>query len=732
MLKRLRKRLRQRRLATAIALTLAFAVPAAPACADIGAQVFSDGAPHTVTDNIVAPVMGLDVSNPGTSATMTGHSITADWGVNAWDGGRVTLNNVAVIARNGCGLTSWSSSVITMTGGSIISSGGGGNSGVAESNGTIILNGVTIISTGSDQYGALTLPGGGTISITGGSITTTGNDSYGLMTNGGGPITMTGGSVTTTGANSHGVWGYGITLTNVAITTTGANSYALYGRGGPINATVSGQSISGAGALIYADTGSTINLSATGTSRLYGTTAMNGGGIANLTLGDSAVWMVPGNSALTTLALSGGTVSFTAPSAGVYKNLGVAGTLSGRGGAFILNANLVNGQNDLVNVSGAASGSHQVFVLGQRSAVNLYQTAKVVDLVNEAVPHTATFSGGGDIGAYRYAIAKGSDVPAGYSGVGSLVDIYLYNTFAPSTPARAAASTAASPGVLWYGEMNDIKKRLGELRLGATTDSFWARTYAGKYTVKPTGGQSFDQIMRGLEIGSDKPSDIKGGKRYLGWVAGVGRADNTFAAGGNGASDSFYLGAYGSWLKDDGSYLDIVGKHNWFRHSFSAPLLGGGSDSAAYNTNGFGLSVETGKRIERGNGVFVEPQVELAALWSEGKNYFTSNGLYVSAPATTSLQLRLGAAFGKKTAITGGGSRQVYGKLSWVEELAGRSRTTVDTLSVDSSLKGGRLVLGLGFMEDTAKRQLYLDFETATGKTTSKPWGVNLGCRWKL
>jgi len=42
-----------------------------------------------------------------------------------------------------------------------------------------------------------------------------------------------------------------------------------------------------------------------------------------------------------------------------------------------------------------------------------------------------------------------------YSGVGSLADYYLDNTFSPSTPAAAAVGISAS-AVVWYGEMNEI------------------------------------------------------------------------------------------------------------------------------------------------------------------------------------------------------------------------------------------------------------------------------------
>jgi len=605
----------------------------------------------------------------------------------------------------------------------------------ASLGGAVVLNGVAIRMNGSSSPGLRSNGSGSSITMTGGSVTVNAADMNGAV------AALVGSTISLTGVSVASAGGPGcvssaggtLVLTNSSVRSVGVNSWALWADGASsvINATVNGQDIAGESGLIVAANGGAVNLTAAGASRLYGVTESSWGvgSAINLAIGGDAVWTVPGDSNLTTLALNGGRVV----SVGPYKELYVYGNLAGGGGIFNLNANLSAGLSDLVRIGGTAAGSHRVFVtvLGGVPA-DRYRAVKIVDL-NEGAAHTATFTGGADVGAYRYGVARGAAIPAGYSGVASLADYYLYNTFGLSTPASAAVSSAAAPGIAWYGEMNDIKKRLGELRLGKTAaNDFWARTYAGKYKVKPDGGQPFDQLARGFEIGKDRLSAVNGGRRYFGWVAGVGRADNTFAAGGSGDTDSFYLGAYGSWLRDDGSYVDIVGKHNWFRNRFTAPVLGGGSDSAAYRNKGFGLSVETGKRFERGGGVFFEPQAELAALWSQGGNYTTANGLAVRAPAVTSLQMRIGAVFGKKTAVAGGGSREVYGKLSWVQELAGRYRTVIDDVSQDSSLRGGRLVAGLGFMEDTDKRQLYLDVETAWGKRTDKPWGVNLGCRWKF
>jgi outer membrane autotransporter protein len=688
--------------------------------------------------------LGAFVNDAGSTVTLTGVVIRTAGddahGLNAMNGGAVTMTggSVATTGAHSAGAFALNGGAISLTDTAVSTAGDYSHGLVASGTGsTVTMSGGAVATSGAGSFGAYAL-NGGAVSLANAAVNTSGSVRPGLEAQGAGStVTMTGGAVTTTGNNGYGayVWdGGAISLTNAAITASGAGSYALYANGGTITATINGQDISGAAGLLYADNGGAINLTAGGGSRLSGITTLGGGGAANLTLNGGATWTMPGNSSLTTLSLSGGTVAFTTPAAGgPYKTLTIDGNLGGSGGAFRLNTNLNAGLADLVSVGGTASGSHQVLVtnLGG-SPADIYRAVKVVDLVNEGAAHTATFGGGGDVGAYRYGVAQGSAL-TGYSGVGRPADYYLYNTFGPSTPANAAIGTAASTKVVWYGEMNEIKKRLGELRMGAASGGdLWARTYANKYTVKPGGGQKFDQTLYGLEFGKDKMKAVANGKRYLGWVAGTGRADRDFALGGSGKTDSHYLGGYASWIKDGGSYFDLVAKYNWFRHSFDAPLLGGGSDSGSYRNKGLGLSAEIGRRIERGNGVFVQPEAELAALWAGRASYATANGLAVEVPATNSLQLRLGVTVGRKWQAGDGASRQVYGKAAWVNEFRGDSTVRVDGVGFESSLKGHQWVAGLGFVEDAGSRQLYIDVEKSWGNTVSRAWGVNAGYRWKF
>jgi outer membrane autotransporter protein len=229
-----------------------------------------------------------------------------------------------------------------------------------------------------------------------------------------------------------------------------------------------------------------------------------------------------------------------------------------------------------------------------------------------------------------------------------------------------------------------------------------------------------------MEIGKDNPQRFAGGKRYTGFLIGYGKADNTFDSGSNGTTESVYLGAYASWMKNDGTYFDLIGKYNRFNVRFATA-----SDRGSYYSNGLGLSAEIGKRFERGKGFFVEPAAELSAMWGSNASYTTANGLTVEMPASTSLQLRLGLTAGRKWQGTGGTSRQFYGKVSWVNEFNGDSTTRVDGAAFTSSLKGSQWVAGVGFIADSTNHQIFIDVEKSWGSTVSKDWGVNFGCRWK-
>ena len=501
--------------------------------------------------------------------------------------------------------------------------------------------------------------------------------------------------------NSGAFYNYG-TFTNSGTTTNYAGNPAT---------TVDGRSV-------------TATLTSTGAFYNYGTFTNSDHAIINSS-GGLYNYGTFTNAATATLNITAGTV---------YGPIVNNGTFNVSGGTFILPAagqtlSITSLSGDAafrvagitaaapaITVTGTATDSHTLTFTGGGSAAG---TVKAVDL---PAGSTATFSGGGDVGAYYCTLDRGSTIGL------DAEDYYLSRTDQPSALSKTAMGVSASTTTVWYGEMNEIRKRMGELRLGSqSADDFWARGYASSFRVRPAGTESYRQIMRGFELGKDNPQPIAGGKKYTGFLLGYGTADNSYASGASGTTTSAYLGAYGSWLRDDGSYVDIIGKFNRFTPRFTTA-----SDSGKYNSGGLGLSAEIGKRIEQGGGRFIEPAAELSAMWARRASYTTAGGLAVEVPSAMSLQLRLGLTAGGKWQGADGASREVYVKASWVNEYKGDSTTRVDGSAFDSSIKGHQWVAGLGFVEETAHGQIYFDAEKSWGRSVSKEWGVNAGMRWKF
>lgn len=710
MLKNLKKRITLRKLnnakllAAALSTAAVLALPGAAAAADglyfdtSGGVIVNHNATVTGDNGIVniAPSLFITIY---TGATITG---TASGGAGIDNSGTITT-----LDNNGS----------TITGTDSVGHGGYGISNAGTVTTLNNNNNGTITGT---EFGIYNVAGTITTLNNNGTISGTYSGIYNTRT-----ITTLGnsGTISCTAASNPGIYNSGTitTLNNsgtISGTGSGGGGYGIYNTG-TIGTITNTGTISGSRCWIYVDSSASANVVSESGGKLYGATFVSStGGILNLTLNDST-WTVTGDSSLTNLTLGSGVVKFA--ESGAYHNI-TARTLSGSGN-FYLNSNLAAGTSDAITVTGTASGSYKLYITNTGNLPSTGQYVKVVDLMRGS---TATFSGGGDAGAYYLGVTQGSAL----SGAPDSEDYYLYYA-GPSSASRAAIDLTADNVVAWYGEMNEIKKRMGDLRMGTqSSDDFWVRTYADKYNIRPAGSDAYSQFMHGIELGKDNPQSFTGGKKYTGFVLGTGKATDTFTSG-NATTHSTYAGAYASWLRDDGSYFDLIGKYNWFSHRFDTALLSG-SDSGSYDNNGLGLSAEIGKRFEQKNGDFIEPAAELSALWASKASYTTANGLAVETPATNSLQFRLGVTAGRKWKDKDGATRQFYGKVSWVNEYKGDSTTRVDTAAFDSSLKGHQWVTGLGFIEDARHYQLYLDAEKSWGNTTSKEWGMNAGYRWKF
>ena len=201
--------------------------------------------------------------------------------------------------------------------------------------------------------------------------------------------------------------------------------------------------------------------------------------------------------------------------------------------------------------------------------------------------------------------------------------------------------------------------------------------------------------------------------------------NSTFATGtGENKHTGFAL--YGSYLGDNGSFVDLIAKYARLDNEFNATAGIGNGD---YKTNGYSLSAEYGKRFTKDNGFWIEPQVELTYGTVGSVDYLTSKGANVHQDGMDSLVGRLGFSLGKN--IKQG---NVYVRASYLYDFDGDTKaiyTKEDVArSFEQDLGGGWWEVGVGTnLNLSDATHLYFDVEKTFGGNVATPWQWNAGVR---
>lgn len=165
---------------------------------------------------------GIYASN-GANLTLVSPTITTSGDTSSEDDSSFYGLNAGVLATSG--------STVTITGGSISTTGTGANGAFATGAGSSVhLSGVTIKATNDGGHGVdATL--GGAVTLDNVDITTSGAHGAALATDrGSGTITATGGTVTTSGTDSPGIYSTGvISVTGATITAQGSEAAVVEG-----------------------------------------------------------------------------------------------------------------------------------------------------------------------------------------------------------------------------------------------------------------------------------------------------------------------------------------------------------------------------------------------------------------------------------------------------------------------------------------------------------------------
>lgn len=453
----------------------------------------------------------------------------------------------------------------------------------------------------------------------------------------------------------------------------------------------------------------TLDHSATLTGRLEN--------VQNLAVNNDARWVMVGDGQVQNLVLNGGGIQFGNP--GQFFKLSVE-TLSGEGGTFHIHKDFNTGQVDTLTVIGTASGDHLLAI--DASGTEPVRVGSVPIVHIGGGDATFALEGGAvNLGAFSYDLIKQGNN-----------DWYLdtaSKVISPGTQSVIALFNAAP--TVWYGELSTLRSRMGEIRTDNTKAGGWIRAYGNKFDIDASAGVAYRQTQQGLSFGADAPLPMGDGQWLVGLLAGYSKSDLDMSRGTTGEVDSYYLGAYTTWLDEkSGYYFDGVLKYNHLQNESNVRLSDGTKTQGDYDTQGVGGSVEFGRHIKIGES-FVEPYAQLAGVIFQGNSYDLDNGLSADGDRTHSLLGKLGATVGHNFNLGEGRIVQPYVRAAYVHEFANNNDVKVNDYRFNNDLSGSRGELGAGIaMTLNDKVSLHADFDYSNGDKIDQPWGANMGLRY--
>lgn len=450
-----------------------------------------------------------------------------------------------------------------------------------------------------------------------------------------------------------------------------------------------------------------------------------------MNINDGASWNMTGDSFINNITVENGGVVNVQENVKAFN----VGTAADKGGITL--------NNGIINLQGENQQITVTELDGTGGTVNTNSLYNKMNIKNVDEDTAITVNGSGEIadailGGNATAQDLADVVTTGTKSAASQIttdegiiagkitaDVNAYgkitNTvYAKNTTNLGLSNLAAINLMTWRQENNDMNKRLGELRDSKGEHGVWARMVRGEVEYESIQNQyNYYQIGYDEKLSTD-PN----------WTVGMfltrTEGNSTFRTG-SAENNHTGVGVYGSYLKDDGSFIDLVAKYARIDSDFNAS---GGVGSGDYNTNGYSVSAEYGKRFEQGNGFWIEPQVELTYGTVGAVDYTTSNGAKVRQEGMDSLVGRVGFSLGKD--IKAG---NVYARASYLYDFDGETEVTMSHSGIsdvyEQDLGGGWFEVGLGAnINLSAATHLYFDVEKTYGGDVATPWQWSAGLRW--
>lgn len=206
---------------------------------------------------------------------------------------------------------------------------------------------------------------------------------------------------------------------------------------------------------------------------------------------------------------------------------------------------------------------------------------------------------------------QNSNDPTNAQAGATYSNYYLSSMSSSINPAAANLSKAAlnSNRSILLSNINDLNKRLGELRDNPYTQGAWARVFNGMsssdYGVAMTN--TFTNVQAGYDY---SVGNLQNANQYLGVAVSYGyNSLNASGANLKGSGNMVELGAYYSYVADSGLYTDSILKYAFINNKLTTDV----QSTINYNTNAITFGQEVGYRffLDKNKRFYIDPLAEI-------------------------------------------------------------------------------------------------------------------------
>lgn len=459
---------------------------------------------------------------------------------------------------------------------------------------------------------------------------------------------------------------------------------------------------------IQAEEGAVVDVALSNGSHLSGAmTSVN-----SLSLDNTSLYEMTADSDIKSLSMAGGTVKFAAGEE--YRTL-TLGTLSGSG-HFVMNADLLTGEADLLDITDSASGKHTLRVAASgreagRDALTLVRTGG-------GDAEFALNGGRLDVGAWQHTLVRNGNQWELVQAAGST-----------SASTDAMLSMASAPQFIHEYEMNVLRSRLDDTRIRPQS-GMWGTVLHSRSDVDGAWGSAYRLEQNGMMLGGDKVTSLNAGDLTTGAWLSQSTGQVKHARGGQSRVTSYGGGLYATLNSANGWYTSGSAQISHFANKLSARMSDGATARADWNSWGYGLGLEAGRHIALSDATRLTPFAGLDGWMTPSEHVKLNNGMTTETGDGRSLQAQAGLRLSTRLEA---GEVQVapYATAALRQGLVKNGSTRINEtyrFTNDFTGTGGTFTGGIS-LKVTPSTEVWLDASYAKSEHVESPVVGSVGLR---